>query len=135
MRAAVAVNYELVLLYWGIGTEIHLRQQQAGWGSKVIDVLSRDLKRSFPDINGFSTRNLKYMRAFAEAWTEEAIVQAALAQITWYHNITLIEKVKGRDERLWYAEQTVLNGWSRNVLVMQIESQLYHRQGKAITNF
>lgn len=135
IRAAVAVNHELVLLYWGIGTEIHLRQQQAGWGSKVIDVLSRDLKRSFPDISGFSTRNLKYMRAFAEAWAEEAIVQAALAQITWYHNITLIEKVKGRDERLWYAEQTVLNGWSRNVLVMQIESQLYHRQGKAITNF
>src|SRR5271166_7201817 len=86
-------------------------------------------------MEGFSPRNLKYMRAFAQAWSEEAIVQEALAQITWYHNLTLIEKLKEREERLWYAQKTVENGWSRNVLVHWIESDLYERQGKAQTNF
>jgi predicted nuclease of restriction endonuclease-like (RecB) superfamily len=75
------------------------------------------------------------MKAFAEAWPEEPILQAALAKLTWYHNITLIQKVKDPEERLWYAQQTVQNGWSRNVLVMQIEGGLYRRQGKALTNF
>lgn len=135
LRAAVAVNRELVLLYWAIGAEISRRQREEGWGTKVIENLSRDLKRSFPEMEGLSLRNLKYMRAFAEAWPDEAIVQAALAQITWYHNITLIEKVKNPDERLWYAQQAVENGWSRNVLVMQIEGGLFRRQGKALTNF
>ena len=88
----------------------------------------------FPGMEGFSPRNLKYMRAFAQAWPDEPIVQEALAQITWYHNLTLIEKVKGREERLWYAQETVENGWSRNVLVHWIESDL-QRQGKASTNF
>ena len=86
-------------------------------------------------MEGFSPRNLKYMRAFAQAWSEEAIVQEALAQTTWYHNLTLIEKLKEREERLWYAQETVKNGWSRNVLVHWIESDLYERQGKASTNF
>jgi len=86
-------------------------------------------------MKGFSPRNLKYMRAFAEAWPDEPIVQEALAQITWYHNLTLLEKVKDPAERLWYAHQTIEHGWSRNVLVHQIESRLYERQGKAITNF
>ena len=86
-------------------------------------------------MEGFSPRNLKYMRASAQAWSEEAIVQEALAQITWYHNLTLIEKLKEREERLWYAQETVKNGWSRNVLVHWIESDLYERQGKASTNF
>jgi predicted nuclease of restriction endonuclease-like (RecB) superfamily len=80
-------------------------------------------------------RNLKYMRAFAEAWPDEQIVQAALAQITWYHNIAVVEKLNTPEERLWYARQTIQNGWSRNVLVHQIESGLYRRQGKAVTNF
>jgi predicted nuclease of restriction endonuclease-like (RecB) superfamily len=135
VRAAVAVNQELVLLYWGIGHEILGRQQAEGWGTKVIGNLARDLKRTFPEMEGFSVRNLKYMRAFAEAWPDEAIVQASLAQITWYHNITIVEKVKSPEERLWYAQQTVQNGWSRNVLVIQIEGGLYRRQGKALTNF
>lgn len=135
VRAAVSVNRELVVLYWGIGSEINRRQGEEGWGAKVIDNLARDLQGSFPDMQGFSPRNLKYMRAFAEAWPEEAIVQAALAQITWYHNITLLEKTKDPGERLWYARQTVENGWSRNVLVLQIESGLYRRQGRALTNF
>ena len=135
VRAALSVNRELVLLYWHIGKEILQKQEQEGWGTKVIDRLALDLAREFPEMKGFSPRNLKYMRAFAEAWTDEQIVQEVLAQITWYHNITLLEKVKDPPERLWYVEQTIEHGWSRNVLVHQIESKLYERQGKAITNF
>ncbi len=135
VRAALSVNRELVLLYWHIGREILQRQQREGWGAKVIDRLALDLGREFPEMKGFSPRNLKYMRAFAEAWPDEQIVQEALAQITWYHNITLLEKVKDPTERLWYVQQTIEHGWSRNVLVHQIESKLYQRQGKAITNF
>lgn len=135
VRAGLAVNRELVLLYWSIGREILTRQQAQGWGAKVIDSLAHDLRREFPEMQGLSPRNLKYMRAFAEAWAEEAIVQAPLAQITWYHNLALLEKLKSPEERLWYAEQTVLNGWSRNVLVLQIESGLHRRQGRALTNF
>lgn len=86
-------------------------------------------------MQGFSPRNLKYMRALAEAWPDEAIVQAPLAQLTWYHNLTILEKVKGSKERLWYARKAIENGWSRNVLVIHIESGLFRRQGKAITNF
>src|SRR5271157_3591483 len=134
-RAALAVNRELVLLYWGIGTDILNRQTQHGWGAKVIDRLAGDMRRAFPEMSGFSPRNLKYMRAFAEAWPDEQIVQAPLAQITWYHNIALVEKLNAPAERLWYARQTIQNGWSRNVLVHQIESGLYRRQGKALTNF
>ena len=135
VRAALAVNWELVLLYWQIGREILIRQQQQGWGAKVIDKLAKDLRKEFPEMKGFSPRNLKYMRAFAETYPDEQIVQEALAQITWYHNIALMEKLKSQDERLWYARKTVEHGWSRNILVCQIESQLYQRQGGAITNF
>ena len=135
IRAALAVNRELVLLYWGIGAEINRRQKQEGWGTKVIENLAGDLKRSFPDMQGFSPRNLKYMRAFAEAWPEESIVQQAAAQLPWFHNCVLLDKVKDREERVWYIAQAIQNGWSRNVLVMQIEGGLHRRQGKAITNF
>lgn len=135
VRAGLAVNRELVLLYWSIGREILVRQQREGWGAKVIDSLARDLHQSFPEMKGLSPRNLRYMRAFAEAWPEEPIVQAALAQITWYHNLALLEKIQSGEERLWYAQQTTIHGWSRNVLVLQIESDLYRRQGKAISNF
>jgi predicted nuclease of restriction endonuclease-like (RecB) superfamily len=135
VRAAIAVNRELVLLYWQIGREILMRQQQQGWGAKVIDRLAKDLQKAFPHLKGFSPRNLKYMRAFAETYPDEPIVQAVLAQITWYHNVALIEKLKSAEERLWYAQKTFEHGWSRNVLVMQIETDLYRRQGGAITNF
>lgn len=135
VRAAVSVNRELVLLYWQIGRMILDRQAQAGWGAKVIDQLSKDLRREFPEIKGFSSRNLKYMRTFAEAYPETAIVQEVLAQITWYHNLALLEKLKTTEDRLWYAQQTISNGWSRNVLAIQIETRLRDRQGKAITNF
>jgi predicted nuclease of restriction endonuclease-like (RecB) superfamily len=135
VRAAVAVNQELVLLYWGIGNEILTRQKEDGWGTRVIERLAKDLRSEFPHMQGLSARNLGYMKAFAEAWPDEAILQAPLAKITWYHNLTLLEKVKSSEERLWYAQQTIQNGWSRNVLVIQIESGLFRRQGKAITNF
>jgi len=131
----VAVNRELVLLYWQIGREILARQREQGWGTKVIDQLARDLHQAFPDMQGFSPRNLKYMRALAEAWPDEAIVQGPLAQLTWYHNLTILEKLKSPEERLWYVRQAIEQGWSRNVLVIQIESGLYRRQGKALTNF
>jgi predicted nuclease of restriction endonuclease-like (RecB) superfamily len=135
LRATLAVNREMLLLYWRTGRDILARQKEHGWGAKVIDRLSQDLRREFPGVEGFSSRNLKYMRAFAQAWAEEPIVQEALAQITWYHNLTLLEKVKRPEERLWYARKIVENGWSRNVLVHWIESDLYERQGKAQSNF
>ncbi len=135
VKAALSVNRELVLLYWQIGREILTKQQQQGWGAKVIDRLAKDLRSAFPEMKGFSPRNLKYMRKFAQTYPDEQIVQEVLAQITWYHNLTLMEKVKSPDERLWYIRKTIEHGWSRNVLVHQIESGLYHRQGKAITNF
>lgn len=135
VRAALAVNRELVLLYWGIGKEILARQDHEGWGTKVIDRLAKDLHSEFPGQQGLSPRNLKYMRALAEAWPDEAIVQQVAAQIPWFHNCILLDKVKEPGERLWYVQQTIQNGWSRNVLVMQIETNLYRRQGKAITNF
>jgi predicted nuclease of restriction endonuclease-like (RecB) superfamily len=86
-------------------------------------------------MKGFSPRNLKYMRAFADAWPTEAIVQAPLAELTWYHNLTLLEKVRGAELRLWYARQAIEHGWSRGILVVQIESGLHERRGKALTNF
>ncbi len=135
LRAATAVNRELVLLYWQLGREILTRQQQEGWGAKVIDHLAADLRRSFPEMTGLSPRNLKYMRAFGEAWPDEAIVQQAAAQIPWFHNCVLLDKVKSSRERLWYIQKTIENGWSRNVLVHWIESDLFERQGKATTNF
>lgn len=135
VRAALAVNRELVLLYWGIGKEILARQDHEGWGTKVIDRLAKDLRSEFPGQQGLSPRNLKYMRALAEAWPDEAIVQQVAAQIPWFHNCILLDKVKEPGERLWYVQQTIQNGWSRNVLVMQIETNLHRRQGKAITNF
>ena len=135
LRAAVAVNQELVLLYWRIGTEILTRQKEDGWGTRVIERLAKDLRSEFPDMQGLSPRNLGYMKAFAEAWPEEAVLQQLAAKLPWFHNCVLLDKVKDTTERLWYIQQAILNGWSRNVLVMQIEGGLYRRQGKAITNF
>ena len=135
LRASLSVNRELVLLYWQIGRDILDRQEREKWGAKVIDRLATDLKRSFPDMKGLSPRNLKYMRAFAEAWREERIVQAVLAQITWYHNLAILEKLDTPEDRIWYAKATIQHGWSRNVLVLQIEAGRMHRQGKAVANF
>ncbi|MBQ7395773.1 MAG: DUF1016 family protein [Lentisphaeria bacterium] len=133
--AVQAVNRELVLLYWQIGNEILVRQEQAGWGAKVVNQLSADLKTAFPDMQGFSPRNLKYMRAFAAAWQDFEIVQEVLAQLPWYHHLTLLDKVSGREERLAYARLAVENGWSRNVMVHHIELGAVNRIGKAQNNF
>jgi predicted nuclease of restriction endonuclease-like (RecB) superfamily len=112
------------------GPDILARQQEHGWGAKVMDRLAVDLRHAFPEAQGFSPRNLKYMRAFPEAWPDESIVQQVAAQIPWFHNCVLLDKVKEPDERLRHARQAIQHGWSRNVLVHQIESGLYHRQGK-----
>ena len=153
MRASLKVNYELLSVYWEIGNVILDQQKEQGWGAKIIDKLAVDLNTEFPDFKGLSTRNLKYMRAFAEAYPDFAIVQVApaqiqsnenqdvtivrvaLAQLSWYHHQTLLDKVKEKEERLFYARKSVENGWSRNVLVLQIENNLFQRQGNAITNF
>jgi len=135
LRVTLAANAAMVLLYWDIGQAILQRQEREGWGAKVIDRLSADLRDAFPDMQGLSPRNLKYMRAFAEAWPDRTFVQAPLAQITWYHNLALLEKLKKPEERLWYATKVIENGWSRDILTLQIGGQLHLRQGKAITNF
>lgn len=135
LRAALAVNEELILLYWEIGRDILDRQDSAGWGAKIVDRLSADLKRDFPEMTGFSPRNLKYMRALAEAFPNRGIVQQVIAQLPWGHAITLVEAVKDRAQRIWYGKQAREHGWSRKVLAFQIGSDLFARQGKAITNF
>lgn len=134
-RATLAVNRELVLLYWRIGRDILARQAEQGWGSKVIERLAEDLRAAFPEMKGFSPRNLKYMRAFAEAWPDQAIVQGVLAQLPWYHQLALLDKLPGPETRRWYAAKAIEHNWSRNVLVMQIETRLLERSGKAISNF
>ena len=136
-KAAFSVNRELILLYWEIGRTILKQQKKEGWGAKIIDRLSKDLTRSFPDMRGVSPRNLKYMRQFAQLYPDFTIVQDPLAQLTWYHIITLMDKVKDEKKRLWYAHQAIRNGWSRNILVHQMETDLYQRQGgyEKITNF
>ena len=135
LRAAFAVNRELILLYWSIGRDILARQQAEGWGTKVIDRLARDLGREFPGVEGFSPRNLKYMRAFAEAWPEEEFVQQVIAQLPWGHQTRLLDRIKDRPTREWYLKAAVEQGWSQNVLVLQIKSRLHQREGKALTNF
>lgn len=135
IRAGISVNRELVLLYWGIGKDILERQDRAGWGARIIDQLGQDLRQEFPEMKGLSPRNLKYMRAFAEAWPDEEIVQQLVAQIPWGHNIRLLDKLPNSETRTWYAQRTIQNGWSRNVLEIQIETKLHERQGAASTNF
>lgn len=134
-RATLSVNRELVLLYWGIGRDILGRQSHQGWGTKVVDRLSHDLRAAFPSMKGFSPRNLKYMRAFAQAWPDAKFVQEVLAQLPWYHQLALLDKLSGPDDRLWYAQKAISQSWSRNVLVMHIESQLKSRSGTAVNNF
>lgn len=134
-RATLAANRDLVLLYWQIGQDILTRQGEEGWGAKIIDRLAHDLRTMFPEMKGFSPRNLKYMRAFAEAWPDAGFVQEVLAQLPWYHQLALLDKLSSDETRIWYAKKAIENDWSRNVLVMQIETQLLERQGKAVTNF
>ena len=134
-RAAQAVNLELVLLYWKIGNAILIRQNQQGWGAKVVDRLAHDLRTSFPDMQGFSVRNLKYMRAFALCWSDIQFVQQLLHKLPWGHNLVLLDKLDTEQQRRWYAAKAIEHNWSRNILVMQIETRLLERSGTAVTNF
>lgn len=134
-RATLAVNRELVLLYWQIGRDILHRQAEQGWGAKVIEQLAHDLRNAFPEMKGFSRANLMYMRAFAEAWPDEQIVQQAVGQLPWGHNLVLLTRLKQPEQRLAYAQATIEHGWSRNVLNIHIETRLLERTGKAVTNF
>jgi predicted nuclease of restriction endonuclease-like (RecB) superfamily len=134
LKAALSVTKELILLYWRIGKYLSDETKVAEWGAKVLERLANDLEKDFPGIAGFSVRNLKYMRKFAEVYSDPNWAAAA-AQIPWGHNMVLLDKLQTPEQRLWYVKKTIENGWSRSVLSMWIESDLYSRQGKAITNF
>ncbi|MBJ2256082.1 PDDEXK nuclease domain-containing protein [Pseudomonas psychrophila] len=134
-RAALAVNAELVQLYHRLGGEIQQRQEAHGWGAKVIERLARDLKNAFPDMKGWSASNLKYMRFFAQHCPDRQFGQQPADQLPWFHVVTLLTKLDSPAEREWYAQQTVLQGWSRSTLELNIKSRLQQRQGAAVTNF
>ena len=116
IRSHLSVNKEMICLYWKIGNQILLKQKEEGWGTKVIEKISKDLTTEFPEMKGFSTRNLIYMQSFAKAYPDFLITQEALAQITWFHNCIILDKVSDKEQRLWYIRRTIENGWSRNVL-------------------
>lgn len=121
-RAMQVVNVEMIYMYWNIGKII---SNNIKWGNKFVDNLAIDLKLEFPDIKGFSPRNIRYMRKFADEYQDEKFLQEVLAKITWYHNVILMDKVKDIEERKWYISQTIKNGWSTNVLKNQIKNKLY----------
>lgn len=160
IKAALSVNRELIQLHWDIGKKILERQQQEGWGAGIINRLAHDLRNAFPDMQGFSSSNISRMRAFYHAYTKELEISAQpvpksrglnsaqpvpklinemppapVAEIPWGHNVVLLFKLSDSAERLWYARQTIQQGWSRTILTLQIETDLYGRQGKAVTNF
>jgi predicted nuclease of restriction endonuclease-like (RecB) superfamily len=135
VKAALAANAELVRHYWEIGREILANQKRQGWGAKIIDRLAADLQRAFPNLGGYSVRNLKYMRAFAEAWPDAEIVHQLGAQIPWKHNCVLLDRVKDQQTREFYIRKTVEHGWSRSVLMHQLDTRLHKRIGKAPSNF
>jgi predicted nuclease of restriction endonuclease-like (RecB) superfamily len=135
LQAARSVNKELIELYHHIGSEILQRQKQKGWGAKVIDRLSHDLCEAFPDMKGFSITNLRYMKIFAENYSESEIRQQLANELPWFHIVVLLRRIKNKEERNFYIKKAVENGWSRNVMVMQIETDLYSRAGKTINNF
>lgn len=134
IKAASAVTVELIMLYWRIGQNLSKKTKESNWGTKVIETLAQDLKKLFPNLAGFSSRNLIYMRKFAEIYTDFNYAAAA-AQIPWGHNMVLLDQLQSVDQMLWYAQQTMQHGWSRSMLERWIESNLYSRQGKAVTNF
>ncbi len=133
-KAALSANRELIMLYYNIGNIIN---EHKAWGNKFIDNLAADIKLEFPNVKGYSVRNLKYMAKFAETYSDKQFVQQVVAQIPWGQNIVLLDRVNDITVRRWYVEKTLENGWSRNVLVHQIESDLYSRQVTAnkVSNF
>ena len=135
IKATYNANSQMLTVFWEIGKTILDQQKSEGWGTKVIKRLAQDLKSEFPEMKGLSERNLVYMQSFAANYPDFLITQGALAKLPWYHHITLLDKVKNDNERLFYIMETALNGWSRDVMVHQIESGLYTRKGKIISNF
>jgi len=155
IKAAIAVNHEMLAFYWDLGKGIVYKQTKKNWGDAVIEQLSKDLQSEYPEMKGFSTRNLFYMKSWYLFYNNQfdlvqhvvalnqipvkinsaEKVQQLVAQIPWGHNILIITKIKDINEALFYINETILNGWSRSVLRIQIETDLYLRQGKAITNF
>jgi len=135
VRAVLAANSAMVMLYWEIGRSILVSQEKKGWGAKVVARLSVDLKRAFPDMTGLSARNLMFMKQFAAAWPDRANVLRCVAHLPWRTNQALLQKVEDPDLRLWYAEKALGLGLSRDLLVAQIESRLHEREGQAQHNF
>lgn len=140
IKASLAANKELLKLYWSIGEIIYQKQQYEGWGASTVEKLANDIQKIFPGISGFSRANIFRMQAFFIAY--EKVAQPArqidtlpIFNIPWFHNVVLMQKLKDNDKRLWYAQKAIENGWSRSMLESWIESDLYSRQGKAITNF
>lgn len=134
-KAVLSVNAELIGLYWHLGQLIVERQRDEGWGTKVIERLSNDLRSEFPSMTGLSRSNLMYMRAFAQAWPDNEIVPQLVGQLPWGHNRLLLDKLDDTETRQWYARSAIEHGWSRAVLENQIMSQLKERTGTAPTNF
>lgn len=154
IKASIAVNIELLSFYWELGREICEKQSKRNWGDAIIDQLSKDLHSTFPEIKGFSRSNLFYVKKWYLFYSERIIIQQAVGQtslpanidtiekvqqlvgqIPWGHNILIMTKIKDIHEAIFYANETLVNGWSRAVLRMQIETDLYSRQGRATTNF
>ena len=135
LKVVLNANSSMICLYWSIGKAILQKQEEEGWGAKVIDRIAKDLKEEFPDMSGFSPRNIKYMRKFAECWPNFEIVQRVVAQIPWRSNISLMDKLSDEESRIWYANKTIEYGWSKTILDMQIQSRLLERTGKSVNNF
>ncbi len=140
IKGAIAVNKELIKLYWDIGKEISEKQEKEGWGSNVLEKVAKDLQNEFPGVEGFSRRNMFRMKALYQAYAKvpQAVAQLGdlpVFSIPWGHNALIIEKIKDTAERLWCAQKSIENGLSRSMLIIWIENDIYHREGKAITNF
>lgn len=135
IAAVLNANAGMICLYWKIGKSILEMQKAEGWGAKIIDRISKDLKDAFPDMSGFSPRNIKYMRNFALSWPDFEIVQQLVAQIPWRTNRMLLDKLDDAESRTWYAQKTIENGWSSAILELQIQSGLMERSGKTVNNF
>ena len=135
LRTVLTANAAMIQLYWDIGQRIRARQAREGWGAKVVDRLSADLREAFPDMSGLSSRNLRYMRDFATAWPEPEIWQQLLPKLPWGQNLVLLDKLADLETRLWYARECAKYGWSRSILEMQIDRRIHQRQGKALNNF
>lgn len=134
-KALYAANRETLASYWAIGKDLLQRETQEGWGSKVVTRLSTDIRSAFPEVRGFSPRNLRYMKSFAQAWPDSEMLQQPVATLPWGHNVILLEKLSDTESRRWYAAAAVEHGWSRAMLVHHIETGFHERSGGAVTNF